>query len=62
MSASATWSAPRPQSVEFWHGLKAVNVPTSLVIYPGQGHAIRSPEARKDLQDRITGWFDKYLK
>jgi dipeptidyl aminopeptidase/acylaminoacyl peptidase len=32
------------------------------MIYPGQGHAIRSPEARKDLQDRITGWFDKYLK
>jgi dipeptidyl aminopeptidase/acylaminoacyl peptidase len=53
---------PAPQSVEFWHGLQAVNVPTSLVIYPGQGHAIRSPEDLKDLQDRITGWFDKYLK
>lgn len=53
---------PAPQSVEFWHGLKAMNVPTTLMIYPGQGHAIRAPEARKDLQERITGWFDKYLK
>ena len=52
---------PAPQSQEFWHGLKAMGVPTSLVIYPGEGHGIRKPEHVHDLADRIVGWFDKYL-
>jgi dipeptidyl aminopeptidase/acylaminoacyl peptidase len=48
--------------VEFWRGLQAAGDTTSLVIYPGEGHALRDPAHRKDLQDRIVGWFDKYLK
>jgi dipeptidyl aminopeptidase/acylaminoacyl peptidase len=53
---------PAPQSVEFWHALKELGVPTTLIIYPGEGHSLRSPEHRKDLEERIVGWFDKYLK
>jgi dipeptidyl aminopeptidase/acylaminoacyl peptidase len=53
---------PAPQSVEFFHGLQAAGDTTTLVIYPGEGHALRDPAHRKDLQDRIVGWFDKYLK
>jgi dipeptidyl aminopeptidase/acylaminoacyl peptidase len=53
---------PAAQSVEFWHGLRAMNVPTSLVIYEGEGHAIRKPEHQKDQRDRTLGWFDRYLK
>jgi dipeptidyl aminopeptidase/acylaminoacyl peptidase len=53
---------PAAQSVEFWHGLRAMNVPTSLVIYEGEGHAIRKPEHQKDRSDRMLAWFDKYLK
>ncbi len=52
---------PAPQSFEFWHALKAVGVPTSLMIYAGQGHAIRDPAALQDLRKREIGWFDKYL-
>jgi dipeptidyl aminopeptidase/acylaminoacyl peptidase len=52
---------PAPQSVEFWHGLRAMNVPTSLVIYEGEGHGIRSREHNRDLNTRILDWFDKYL-
>lgn len=52
---------PAPQSLEFWHGLKEVGVPTSLVIYPGEGHGIRDPQHVLDLESRIVGWFDKYL-
>lgn len=53
---------PPAQSVEFWHGLRAMGVPTSLVIYEGEGHAIRKPEHQKDQRTRVLGWFDKYLK
>ena len=52
---------PPAQSLEFWHGLKAMNVPTSLVIYEGEGHAIRKPANNLDLNARVVGWFDKYL-
>lgn len=53
---------PPAQSMEFWHGLKAMGVPTSLVIYDGEGHAFRKPEHQKDLRAREIGWFNNYLK
>jgi dipeptidyl aminopeptidase/acylaminoacyl peptidase len=53
---------PPAQSMEFWHGLKAMGVPTTLVIYEGEGHAFRKPEHQKDLRAREIGWFNKYLK
>jgi dipeptidyl aminopeptidase/acylaminoacyl peptidase len=52
---------PAPQSFEFWHGLKAQDVPTSLVVYQGQGHAIRDPSDLKDLRARQLAWFATYL-
>lgn len=53
---------PAAQSLEFWRGLRAMGVPTTLVIYEGEGHAIRKPEHQKDQRSRVVGWFDKYLK
>lgn len=52
---------PAPQSVEFWHGLREMGVPTKLVIYAGEGHGIRRPEHLRDLNTRTLGWFDHYL-
>jgi dipeptidyl aminopeptidase/acylaminoacyl peptidase len=52
---------PPAQSVEFWHALKAVGVPTTLVIYEGAGHRIRKPDQIHDREDRIVAWFDKWL-
>jgi dipeptidyl aminopeptidase/acylaminoacyl peptidase len=52
---------PPAQSMEFWHGLKAMGVPTSLVIYEGEGHSIREPEHQKDLRKRTIEWFGRYL-
>lgn len=53
---------PPAQSQEFWHGLKAQGVPTSLVIYEDEGHAIRKPAHARDQQVRTLAWFDRYLK
>jgi dipeptidyl aminopeptidase/acylaminoacyl peptidase len=52
---------PTPQGYEFWHALKTLGVPTELVIYPGEGHAIAKPEHQADIQRRSVAWFDKYL-
>ena len=53
---------PPAQSVEFWHALKAVGVPASLVIYAAEGHRIRKPANIHDRETRTLAWFDKYLK
>ena len=53
---------PPAQSFEFWHGLRALGVPTRLVVYEGEGHALRKPEHQRDLRARVVGWFDRYLK
>lgn len=52
---------PAAQSMEFWHGLKAMGVETSLVIYQDEGHGIRQPKNRTDLTNRIVGWFNTHL-
>ena len=53
---------PMPQSREFFWALKTLGVKTQLVIYPGEGHEFLQSEHRRDVIDRLTGWFDRYLK
>jgi dipeptidyl aminopeptidase/acylaminoacyl peptidase len=52
---------PAPQALEFWHALKALRVPTQLVIYEGEGHVFRKPENKRDKSARLLGWFDQHL-
>jgi len=53
---------PAPQSLEYWHGLKAVGTPTTLVVYEGEGHHFRKPSNIENLRGRVVQWFEKYLK
>jgi dipeptidyl aminopeptidase/acylaminoacyl peptidase len=53
---------PPTQSVEYWNGLRATGVATSLVIYPDEGHGIRNPAHVADVRRRSVEWFDRYLK
>ena len=53
---------PPAQSTEFWHGLKAMGTPTSLVIYDGEGHSLRKPANQRDQRARTLAWFDRYLR
>ena len=53
---------PPTQSIEWWHALKDQGVPTSLVIYPDEGHGIRQPDHAKDVRVRSIAWLDKYVK
>jgi len=53
---------PTPQGYEFWHALRTLGVPTELVIYENEGHGIAKREHIRDIERRIVGWFDKYLK
>jgi dipeptidyl aminopeptidase/acylaminoacyl peptidase len=53
---------PPTQSVEYWHALQAMGVPTSLVIYPDEGHTLRDPAHKADANKRAVAWFDRYVK
>ena len=53
---------PAPQTQEFWHALKTLGVPTSVMIYPGEGHGLRDPDHIADWLARTLKWFDEYLK
>ena len=53
---------PAPQSFEFWHALQAFGVPTTLVVYPDEGHGFVNPQHQQDVLERQIRWFDQYLK
>ena len=53
---------PSPQTQEFWHALRDLGVPTSMAIYPGEGHGLRDPAHLADSERRALAWFDRYLK
>jgi dipeptidyl aminopeptidase/acylaminoacyl peptidase len=52
---------PMEQSVEWWHALKTMNVPTELVVYPDEGHAVGKPADRRDYTIRTAAWFDEWF-
>lgn len=52
---------PAPQSFEYWHALRTLGVPTSLVVYPNEGHHFFNPANQRDVLQRALNWFEKYL-
>jgi dipeptidyl aminopeptidase/acylaminoacyl peptidase len=56
------FNVPSPGSEQMYQALRSLNVPTELIIYPGQYHGISVPSYIKDRFDRYIGWFEKYLK
>jgi dipeptidyl aminopeptidase/acylaminoacyl peptidase len=53
---------PLPLGLAFHRALKARNVPTQMVIYPGEGHGIRQPRHREDVLKRVLAWFAQHDK
>lgn len=52
---------PMEQSVEWWHALTTFDVPTRLVVYPNEGHAIMKPADARDYSLRSLEWFEEYF-
>lgn len=53
---------PSPQSFQFWHALKELNVTTQLMVYPGEGHDINKLKNLIDISLRTVNWFETYMK
>lgn len=52
---------PAWQSMELWQALRAEKIPTSLIVYPNEGHAFADPQHRIDLLRRSLEWFERYV-
>jgi dipeptidyl aminopeptidase/acylaminoacyl peptidase len=52
---------PMEQSVEWWHALTTLNVPTQLVVYPHEGHVFFKPADARDYAIRSLEWFDEWF-
>ena len=42
--------------------LRSLGVPTELIIYPGEFHAIKRPSFVKDRLERYLAWYDRFLR
>ncbi|WP_151088121.1 S9 family peptidase [Hymenobacter baengnokdamensis] len=55
------FNVPLLNTEQMYQALKSLNVPTQLVIYPGQFHGVTTPSYVKDRYVRYLSWYNKYL-
>ena len=52
---------PMPQSVEWYHALETMKVPTQLVVYASEGHHFYRDADRRDYMLRTLRWFEEWF-
>jgi len=50
------------QGRELYNGLRHLNVPTEMVIYPREGHLFTERNHQRDLLKRVVDWFNRWIK
>jgi dipeptidyl aminopeptidase/acylaminoacyl peptidase len=45
-----------------YEALRTLGVPAELVVYPGEFHGFKRPSFLVDREQRVTAWFDRYLR
>jgi dipeptidyl aminopeptidase/acylaminoacyl peptidase len=62
MAGEADFNVPSAGAEQMYQALRSLNIPTQLIIYPGQNHEITKLSYLVDRFDRYLKWFGKYLK
>lgn len=62
MVGEKDFNVPAAGSEQMYQALRSLDIPTELLIYPGQFHGFTQPSFIKDRFERYFTWFDKYLK
>ena len=55
------FNVPLLNSEQMYQALRAIGVPTQLVIYPNQFHGLTKPSYLRDRLQRHVDWYDRYL-
>ena len=61
LSGEKDFNVPTAGSEQMYQALRALGVPTQLIIYPSQFHGISVPSYQKDRLERYISWYKKYL-
>jgi dipeptidyl aminopeptidase/acylaminoacyl peptidase len=61
MCGERDFNVPLINSEQMYQALRSLNVPTKLVIYPGQFHGLSKPSYNQDRLERLIGWYGQYL-
>jgi dipeptidyl aminopeptidase/acylaminoacyl peptidase len=62
MASEKDFNVPTAGAEQMYQALRSLDIPTQLVIYPGQFHGITKPSYQVDRFERYLKWFGKYLK
>ena len=54
-------ATPIGQATEFYRVLREHDVPADLVLYPLEGHGVRTIPGVFDLVTRTVGWFERFM-
>jgi dipeptidyl aminopeptidase/acylaminoacyl peptidase len=52
---------PMAQSIEWYHALETMKVPTQMVVYPNEGHLFYRPADARDYNLRMLRWFEQWF-
>ncbi|CAN5457640.1 S9 family peptidase [soil metagenome] len=55
------FNVPLPNTEQMYQALRSLNVPTELVIYPGQFHRLTKPSYIVDRYKRYLDWYAKWI-
>ena len=59
--AEQDFNVPCLGAEQMYQALRSQDVPTQLVIYPGENHALTVPSYLRDRLERLIGWYGRYL-
>lgn len=60
MAGDKDFNVPLLNSEQMYQALKSRNVPSGLIIYPGQFHGLKRPSFLRDRMERWLGWYDRF--
>ena len=52
---------PMEQSLEWYHALQTLKVPSQMVVYANEGHVFYKPADARDYALRMLRWFDEWF-
>jgi dipeptidyl aminopeptidase/acylaminoacyl peptidase len=61
MGGDQDFNVPVTGGQQMYQALRSLNVPTELIVYPGQFHGFTRPSFIRDRYQRNLDWYEKYL-
>ena len=61
MGGDKDFNVPLVGGEQMYEALRSLNIPTELIVYPGQFHGFTRPSFIRDRYQRYFDWYDKWV-